>query len=247
MEREKFEDKLKNAFEGAEVSPTENVWTNIELDLARAEAGMMKQRLVFFKMLAAASVIFAFIVGGLSLYSISEKGLFQTGAAGLSVLKSQTDQERSDRQSARDFPVTDAMASAPLPAETKKSVVDQSGTSQHIVGFQSPSFRRLNEASDRTISAGVDPISEETMASLRPSRAIALHFKVDAEDVDPVALMLARLDQRVVSAVEEERGDARAERAQEPLLLRCCRCRCNRREFARSAPARSIFVRSSIC
>ncbi len=64
MEREKFEKDFGDAFKGAEQSPSENVWVNIELELERAEGKKMKQRVLFYQMLAAASITFALILTG---------------------------------------------------------------------------------------------------------------------------------------------------------------------------------------
>ena len=72
MERRKFEDSFQEAFKNAEISPSEGVWTNIELDLERARGDQMKRRLVFFKTLAAASVVFAMCVGGVLYLSLSD-------------------------------------------------------------------------------------------------------------------------------------------------------------------------------
>lgn len=72
MERRKFEDSFKEAFQQAEVNPSENVWTNIELDLEKAEGDKMKRRLIFFKMLAAASVIFAMTVAGIGYFALRD-------------------------------------------------------------------------------------------------------------------------------------------------------------------------------
>src|SRR5688572_23572743 len=76
MERRKFEDSFQEAFKDAEVNPSENVWTNIELDLERADGDKMKRRLFFFKMLAAASVVFAMSIAGIGYY------VFQTSDSG---------------------------------------------------------------------------------------------------------------------------------------------------------------------
>lgn len=68
MERQKFEESLKKIFDQAGATPSDKVWTNIELDLERMERGDMKKRLTFFKLLAAASVVFALGVAGTGVY-----------------------------------------------------------------------------------------------------------------------------------------------------------------------------------
>ncbi|HKZ39039.1 MAG TPA: hypothetical protein VJ184_15355, partial [Chryseolinea sp.] len=73
MERRKFEDSFQEAFKDAEVSPSDNVWTNIELDLERAEGGKMKRRLFFFKTLAAASIAFAVFMTGIGYYLLKDQ------------------------------------------------------------------------------------------------------------------------------------------------------------------------------
>jgi hypothetical protein len=76
MERRKFEDSFQEAFKNAEVTPSENVWTNIELDLERADGDKMKRRLFFFKTLAAASIVFAMSIAGVGYYVLqnSDRG-----------------------------------------------------------------------------------------------------------------------------------------------------------------------------
>ena len=68
MESRKFEDSFKKAFEEAEVSPSDSVWTNIALDLEKADGGKVRRRLLFYKTLAAASVLFAMAVAGAGYY-----------------------------------------------------------------------------------------------------------------------------------------------------------------------------------
>lgn len=75
MERRKFEDSFKDAFVGAEVSPPDGVWTNIELDLEKADGNKIRRRLIFYKLLAAASVAFALCFAGLGYYMASEKAV----------------------------------------------------------------------------------------------------------------------------------------------------------------------------
>ncbi len=68
MEREKFEESWKDAFDGAGMPPPDKVWTNIELDLEKASGGKLKRRLMFYQMLAAACVVFAMAIGGAGYY-----------------------------------------------------------------------------------------------------------------------------------------------------------------------------------
>lgn len=80
MESRKFGGAFQQAFDEAGVRPSENVWTNIELDLMKVEGGKMKRRLVFFQLLAAASIAFALGVAGVGYYMLKDQEL--TGAAG---------------------------------------------------------------------------------------------------------------------------------------------------------------------
>lgn len=67
-ENRKFEEAWKKAFADAEGNVSDSVWNNIDSQLARAESGEMKKRIVFYKWLAAASVVFALGVGGVFVY-----------------------------------------------------------------------------------------------------------------------------------------------------------------------------------
>jgi hypothetical protein len=74
MEKGKFEDNWKDAFQGAEASPSDHVWTNIELGLEKNESGGIRRKLLFYQTLAAASVIFALAVGASSVYFFRDNG-----------------------------------------------------------------------------------------------------------------------------------------------------------------------------
>lgn len=81
MESRKFEDAFRDAFREAEVTPTENVWTNIELDLEKAEGDKMKRRIFFYKLLAAASIAFAMSVAGVGYYILQDQQRFDGSLA----------------------------------------------------------------------------------------------------------------------------------------------------------------------
>jgi hypothetical protein len=61
--RGKFEKSLRAFFESAEVQPDEKVWMGIELELEKAEGQKARKSLLWFKMLAAASLLFAAGIG----------------------------------------------------------------------------------------------------------------------------------------------------------------------------------------
>ncbi len=71
-EKGKFEEAWHKAFDHAEQAPSEGVWAGVEQGLIKAEAVTMRRRVVVYQRLAAASILFALIVGGLSTYYISD-------------------------------------------------------------------------------------------------------------------------------------------------------------------------------
>jgi hypothetical protein len=72
MERRKFEESFQDAFKSAEVPPSDKVWTNIELDLMKADTSKMKKRVLFYQLVAAASITFAVVMAGITMYSSPE-------------------------------------------------------------------------------------------------------------------------------------------------------------------------------
>ena len=68
MEGNKFEDKWKAAVAGAEVQPSDSVWSSVESELIVAENQKMKHQVVFYQRLAAACIIFALLLGAVGFY-----------------------------------------------------------------------------------------------------------------------------------------------------------------------------------
>ncbi len=71
-EKGKFEDAFRKAFDNAEQAPSDDVWAGVEHGLNQAETVVMRRRVVFYQRLAAASVLFALLLGGISTYYISD-------------------------------------------------------------------------------------------------------------------------------------------------------------------------------
>jgi hypothetical protein len=94
MERRKFEDSFKDAFTSAEVQPDNKVWTNVELDLITAEGEKMKRRILFYQILAAASISFAILVTGIGFYMVNENKQLQLAQYQKGDSKSTTEQSK---------------------------------------------------------------------------------------------------------------------------------------------------------
>ena len=63
-----YEEEWKEVFLNAEAVPASTSWTSIDLQLALAESGQMKKRVVYYKRMAAAAMIFALSVGSLGVW-----------------------------------------------------------------------------------------------------------------------------------------------------------------------------------
>lgn len=72
-ENQNFESEWKKAFEGAEVSPSGAVWQTIDVRLIHSENTIMKNRVVFYQRMAAASVGILLLVSG---YLFFQPGYF---------------------------------------------------------------------------------------------------------------------------------------------------------------------------
>ncbi|HTF16939.1 MAG TPA: outer membrane beta-barrel protein [Chryseolinea sp.] len=73
MERRTFEDSLKDVFKDAEATPSDKVWTNVELELERETGSTMRRRLAFYQLLAAAAVTLALLSSGVAYFVINNR------------------------------------------------------------------------------------------------------------------------------------------------------------------------------
>jgi hypothetical protein len=160
MERRKFEDSFQEAFKDAEINPSENVWTNIELDLERANGDNMKRRIIFFKMLAAASVVFALCAGGLTYYIFSDKQANANIAHQGAINENTSDEQQQATVEERDSPQqalrndADRRTGEEL-ADVKKPVTEQPSNSS------SPD-RALAQQQEKNDAASNDGLGSRT-------------------------------------------------------------------------------------
>lgn len=251
MERRKFEDYWKDAFNGAEISPSDNVWTNIELDLEKEKGSQLKRRLFYYQLVAAASVIFTLGIG-VGVY-IQDNNNYDKDR--LVIKEEQSPQTKSNSNSISSFdPATDiaenksALDSKPEITNQEKNEIESgvkspsndiqstqllnkrnSYNSNGLASASKAKHPRHNQAiirdnskinsvatADRITLSGehhnYDAVfASETKRSLpvlvniNTAEKKNLYLNQEAEpEADPVALMLAKLEQREKEITKEE-------------------------------------------
>jgi len=186
MERRKFEDSFQDAFKDAEASPSENVWTNIELDLEKADGDKMKRRLVFFKTLAAASIVFAMCVAGIGYYVFqrSDMGNLAKGTTSDRVISPQdqvkdeanTSAERNDNSvSAIEKEDANASNSEGLTNESLTPSADDSQLGKdELAAADSPSKKETHLSSSTPNKGTHDGSNKETVGGTIANGTTAL-------------------------------------------------------------------------
>lgn len=243
MEREKFEGSWKRAFDDAEVTPSDKVWANIELDLEKARGGDLKRRLLFYQMLAAASVVLAMTIGGIGYYYSFRAD--QTTGTTLAAAQDNNNQD-SEHNEAPGNNVTlapDEAATGPIegtPSAEKESISKSGLTAQSetatnhsveddngIVNREQQVAAKSNkqnftaETVDRALVRGnggetaeqsqpgspwftteMDKapaaalplaVNDRALTPLYTPRPVQLNLEQQAEEVDPVVAMMAKL------------------------------------------------------
>jgi hypothetical protein len=222
MERQDFDDSWKKAFDKAEIPPSENVWTNIELDLERANGSKLKKRLVAFQLLAAASVIFALGLGvGVFIMKNSyEDAAMQLAAHQVNNEKAKevvpsdktaitNDQEKTNQQSIATLNRADDKTSTITSKNSNSGVTNNANVGTSDISHPTlvvTNDLALNDRENKVHESGVFPANKEELAvsftnevlpSIVENKEIKLALPVPKkEEVDPVQLMLAKLDQR---------------------------------------------------
>lgn len=224
MEREKFEESWKDAFQSAGITPSDRVWVNIELELEKAKGGDLKRRLLFYQMLAAASVVLAMAIGGFAYYY--NFGSNSPSATSLALDKPALpapDEANASSAGHSTFDNdSDGKTGDPVNAENEAHRRDQKGrqgvSTPLVVAHAAPiAERNANIGNEDFSSDGkrslIDngetrlplTVNNRHATQLYTPRKIAIDMRPQSEEaeVDPVVAMLARLDRRE----QEMRGD----------------------------------------
>ncbi|HET9487562.1 MAG TPA: outer membrane beta-barrel protein [Chryseosolibacter sp.] len=229
MEREKFEDSWKNSFDEAEITPSEKVWTNIELNLEKQKGGQLKRRLLFYQMLAAASVVFALGIGGAGLYfnlrsqPVDTNLAMETPQRSLDASPSlRADSERDGQPTTieEDRTNTEANSRPDIITERREKIDadNKPSRSRKITPSITDNESRNVQQRSEDAAAGLaishqrdypqlpDVLSDRKLPSLYTPRRIQLNIPSEQEMVDPVVAMLARLEQREKEVQETEKS-----------------------------------------
>jgi hypothetical protein len=159
-ELEKEKGSFKQAFHGAEAVPSDNVWMGIELELEKVEGEKVRRRLFFYKMLAAASITFALCAAGLGYFIVSNK----TAALNEQIASIRATQQRQNESSASSDETTSTSGDTQEVAATEQA--------ETVENISPDEFVAANGAASRIpgIKKQTKPIVDDnTNMSLTPS------------------------------------------------------------------------------
>jgi hypothetical protein len=220
MEKQKFEDLFKDSFSEAEASPSDSVWTNIELDLEKASGTKIKKRLLFFQLLAAASMVFAAGIGTvyyMSSYESTVDGLSNETLA-LNTTKENKELANEAQLAPAEINNTDAVkhtneSPTEINSEAKTAGFNQGGNSRKVktkgssanissnnnlasgTGSERATSNLMLAANQESNSSGRKVFSESTSQRKLPALYTYENpkLKIETSQADPGMVMLARL------------------------------------------------------
>lgn len=203
MERQKFEESFRDAFKGAEVAPSDSVWTNVELDLEKASGGQMKRRLLFFQLLAAASMVFAMGVG--SVYYLNRPEIAQP------IAQTSETKEKNSAEVKENLVASDANA----PALTEEAADNATPKAQGPLQKKNALLLAQRDIttpaipSEQNALMGYDT-GDKTNYDKRPLPALVNveqpKLKMPVSEPDPGMLLLARLKDEEKKYQKEEKA-----------------------------------------
>ena len=196
MER-KFEEAWRKAMEGAEVQPSEETWLAMESALIAVENQRMKRKVVFYQRLAAASVLFALLLGALGFYSWKNNSPGKADPATLSQLKS-TENDRVEIKSGkqenviRDIRIVDQTKGASTTMNSAKqtnAIVDNKNrTPDAISPLSADSMTVERSFSQPAPSMSSNAKQEGNDRSSREAKAEESPIKIQKKKEEPIQL-----------------------------------------------------------
>ncbi|MFN3840316.1 MAG: autotransporter outer membrane beta-barrel domain-containing protein [Cyclobacteriaceae bacterium] len=206
MTKRRFEDELKSAFEDAEVSPSETVWTAIELDLEKASGTKVRREALVYRWLAAASVSFALGVGALYFLSdTSPRNVITTHA------KANDENISSDRQTGSTRDVIKGVPGDYAQQQPKENQPPRKLAGQ--AAMKMPAGATFDEESDNIVA-------DKTVRTPRvPTRQVPVLYSFKNPELksfepvaDPGMVLLAKLADEEKAYRNEEKKNKKDER-----------------------------------
>jgi hypothetical protein len=224
MERQGFEDSWKEAFKDSEVIPSDNVWTNVELDLERAKATILRKRLVRYQLLAAASILFSIGVGVSVFVSNKNDNQNLVATTQSPVTTKSSESVKSATEKSTDFKnqAADATSNNKIAEEKNQPLIKSEQTqanSKKVTNENTTAEIEKNNAlrneifisSESTTSiANTYPEVPSSVANKKATLVAVsqpvLHVERNT-NADPVALMMAKLERREKEIAGEQASE----------------------------------------